>query len=193
MPREKQYNPQEMLDRAARTFWARGYEGTSVADLVAATGLNRGSLYSAYDGKQALFAEALVHYDKKYRQEHLDRLRKIHDPRGAILSAFEDAAAGTGTEHTPPGCLLVNSALERAPHDPEVAALVQKSFDAVEVFFRDGIREAQDAGTIPVSVEATAIAKSLLGLFLGLRVLARSGAPQESRDAIIKQAEALLM
>ncbi len=90
MPWEKSYNEIDVLERAMHAFWARGYEATSMEDLVAATGINRGSIYAAYTNKHALFMHALRHYDKIHRADHLARIAEQHAPKDAILAAFDD-------------------------------------------------------------------------------------------------------
>lgn len=190
MPWEKRYDETEVLERAMHAFWARGFEATSVSDLVSATGLNRGSLYSAFSDKRDLFIAALRHYDQTERSAFLDRLSRDNGPREAILAAF--AAAARDRADAPAGCLLVNTALEVAPHDRAVRALVNNALAEVEGFFRERIEEGRAAGAIPAATDPAETAQALLGLFLGLRVLARSGAAQTARDSIVSQAEALL-
>ncbi|MGF6861175.1 TetR/AcrR family transcriptional repressor of nem operon [Rhodobacteraceae bacterium MBR-64] len=189
MNSQRAYDPNEFLARAARAFWTHGYAGTSVADLVAATGVNRGSIYAAYQGKRALFLASLRHYDAQHRAGFLAALGG-HPPRAAILAAF--AAAAESPAATPPGCLLVNTATELGPHDPEIAAFVTQSLAQVEAFFADRLRAGQAGGTIPVTVPVAATATALIGLFLGLRVLTRVGADRAARDAIVARAGALL-
>lgn len=189
MNSQRAYDPNDFLARATRAFWARGYAGTSVADLVAATGVNRGSIYAAYKGKRALFLASLRHYDAQHRAGFLDGLAG-HSPRVAILAAF-DAAAAAPAAH-PPGCLLVNTATELGPHDPEIAAFVTESLEQVEAFFANRLRAGQADGTIPATVPVAATATALIGLFLGLRVLTRAGADRGARDAIVGRAGALL-
>ncbi|WP_181366373.1 TetR/AcrR family transcriptional regulator [Albidovulum aquaemixtae] len=171
-----------------RAFWANGYEATSVSDLVAATGLNRGSLYGGFGDKRTLFVQALRHYDATEREGFLTRVAATEAPRDAILAAFEQAARDPGPGGTPPGCLLVNTALECAPHDAEIAGIVNAAFCEVEVFFRTRIEAAIADGALGSDIEPRATARALVGLFLGLRVLARSGADQALHEAVIAQA-----
>ncbi len=89
MPWEKQYNKVDVLDRAMEAFWARGYEATSMSDLVAATGINRGSIYEAFSCKHGLFIEALLHYDNNYRANVLKELGERYAPKKAIAALFE--------------------------------------------------------------------------------------------------------
>ena len=190
MPWEKQYKESEVLERAMRAFWAHGYEATSINDLVQATGINRGSLYAAYADKRALFIEALRHYDRHYRIGYLESFAETYGPREAILAVFDGAAKAAFDSSTPGGCLLVNTALELSPHDPEIQSFVQTSLADVETFFRTRIEAAQKEGTVSSDARPAELAKSLLGLFLGLRVLTRSNPDRSTLDAVTKQAEA---
>ncbi len=192
MPWEKKFNESEVLDSAMLAFWRHGYEGTSMQDLVDATGINRGSIYAAFSSKRELFLRALRHYDRVYRERHLRRVSETHPPRDAIIEAFVSAARVPDDAGRPCGCLLVNSALELSPHDPEVNTLVQQSLRAVERFFLMHIEAARQAGEIAAEVDARATAQALLGLFLGLRVLARSDANPDTIESIVDQARTML-
>ena len=190
MPWEKKYDADKVTEAAMRHFWAQGYKGSSVSDLVAATGINRASLYNGFGEKRGLFLQSLRRYDRRERAAFLDRLARDLPPRDAIAAAF--AAAASGRDDAPAGCLLVNTALELAPHDPEMQALVNSAFDGVQSFFRDRIRAAQRDGTVPAGIDAQPAAQTLLGLFLGLRVLQRAGAPAVARDGLARQAMQML-
>jgi TetR/AcrR family transcriptional repressor of nem operon len=192
MPWEKQYNEAEVLERAMNAFWAHGYEATSMNDLVAATGINRGSIYAGFSDKRTLFIKALRYYDKRYRIDFFDRIDRNCEAKEAILAAFERAAktATRGKKHG--GCLLVNTALELSPHDPEVQALVKASLAEVEEFFFTKIELAKQQGTVRKAVCSRDTAQALLGLFLGLRVLTRSHPDRPILDSIISQARTML-
>lgn len=192
MPWEKQYNETEVLERAMHAFWARGYEATSINDLVEATGINRGSIYAAFGDKRTLFIEALRHYDKHYRADFLAHIGRNHGPRDAVLAAFESATGAATGGGKPGGCLLVNTALELAPHDPEIRALVKASLDEVEEFFFTNIEAAKQHGAVRKTICSRQAAQALLGLFLGLRVLTRSAPDGRVLDSIISQARTML-
>lgn len=190
MPTARRHDPERFLDAAMRAFWAHGYAATSVGDLVAATGVNRGSIYANYEGKRDLFRAALRHYDVSHRARFLDALAARHGPREAILAAFA-VAAGT-RPGTPPGCLLVNTATELGPQDPEIGAFVARSLAEVEAFFADRLRAGQSRGEVAADLDPDTTATALLGLFLGLRVLTRAGADETTRQTILSRAGALL-
>lgn len=192
MPWEKAYDETEVLERAMRAFWAHGYEATSMSDLVEATGINRGSIYAAFTDKRGLFLRALRHYDRVHRADYLERVAARHAPREAILEAFAAAARGSGRDGNPPGCLLVNTALELSPHDAEVRGFVNACVHEVEQFFFTCIEAAKKDGTVRKSMPSRQTAQVLLGLFLGLRVLARSNPDKAAFQAITSQARTML-
>lgn len=192
MPWEKNYNETDVLERAMHAFWAHGYEATSMNDLVAATGINRGSIYAAYTNKHNLFMETLRHYDHVHRQQFLERVARENAPKDAILAAFEAAATQCDSGKTPGGCLLVNTVLELSPHDADVRDFVDTSLREVENFFALMIKAAQRDGSVRNGLDARQVAQALLGLFLGLRVLVRSRPHRAALKAIKVQAIMML-
>lgn len=192
MPAQKQYSSTEFVDGAMRLFWSRGYEGTSMNDLVRATGINRGSIYANFDGKRDIFVAALGRYDELYRERFLKALARDHSPKRSIIAAFEAAADGGSDLSLPTGCLVVNTAVELSPHDPEVAALVDASLGALHQFFRAQLEAAQQGGEIPAGLDVTSTATTLFALFLGLRVMSRSKTPAATKDIVVQKASQLL-
>lgn len=192
MPAPKQHDTDAFIDRAMRVFWSRGYEGTSINDLVQATGVNRGSIYASFEGKRDIFLAALDRYDERYRARFLAGLAAAGSPREAILAAFRAAAEQVTTPESPAGCLIVNSAVELAPHDPEIAAAVTASLGELRAFFRQRIAEAQASGDIAPDLDAEATTTTLYALFLGLRVMSRASAPAAQKEQIVVQAMRLL-
>lgn len=192
MPWEKQFNTDDALAKAMDAFWARGYEATSVQDLVDCMGVNRGSLYATFGDKHGIFVEALRRYDAIHREAWIAGLAKATSPRQAIVGAFEEAITATIDHGSRDGCLLVNTALELSPHDEEVAEIVSHGLAEMEEFFREMIEEGQRQGEIAQSVHSVDTARSLLGLFIGLRVLSRSRPEAALLRSIAKQADALV-
>jgi TetR/AcrR family transcriptional repressor of nem operon len=192
MPLDKQFDTDAALTKAMHAFWAHGYEATSVQDLVDCMGINRGSLYATFGDKRRLFIQALRQYDAVHRQAWVAALTASTTPRRAIVKAFEDALAAALEGGSRDGCLLVNTALELSPHDAEISEIVGHCLAEMETFFRVTIERGQEAGEIPPHVDAATTAASLLGLFVGLRVLVR-GRPEEALlRAVARQADALL-
>ena len=192
MPPEKQFNTDEALGKAMSAFWARGYEATSIQDLVDCMGVNRGSLYATFGDKRSLFVHALRRYDAVHRKAWIAALVAAKSPRAAIMGAFEGAISAVLDAGSRDGCLLVNTALELSPHDREISEVVSQALSGMEGFFREMIEKGQASGEIPSAVAPVDTARALLGLFIGLRVLARSRPDEALLRSVANQAEAQL-
>lgn len=174
MPWEKTFNVDEVLDKAMHLFWSRGYEATSMQDLVDGTGVNRGSLYATYSDKHALFVAALRRYDEKMRRELLASLEARYGPREAIRQLFMAFASNASDQGGNRGCFMTNTALELAAHDAEVAKIVARAQEETEAFFARMIRKGKASSEIAQHVGMAETARGLLASLLGLLVLTRS-------------------
>jgi len=191
MPWEKTFDTEDALGKAMAAFRARGYEATSMQDLVDCMGIGRGSIYAAFGDKRRLFLRALAHYDDRHRRRWSERLSAQESPRQAILSAFDEVVAAT-LDGSRDGCLLINTALEMSPHDAEIAAAVSRALGEMEAFFRNMIQRGQAAGEISPALDPAETAQGLLALLAGLRVLSRARPEAALMRAIARQAQALL-
>ena len=192
MPWQKSFDSDAALQKAMEAFWARGYEATSMQDLVDCMGLGRGSLYATFGGKRSLFVQALRRYDERHRRDWTARLAAAAPPREAILAAFAGVIEAALDGDRRDGCLLVNTALELAPHDQEIAAIVACGLREMEGFFADMLIRAQAAGEVPGHVVPAETAKALLALLVALRVFARARPERGLLVGVAAQAEALI-
>lgn len=193
MPRKKEFDVDTVLNKAMEAFWARGYEATSLNDLLDCMQIQRASLYNAFGDKHSLFLDTLRRYDTIHRQAQIEKLLKMASPRQAILRYFDDVVTAVVTHGARNGCFLINTALELSPHDPEVAEVVRKAFHHTEhKFFRRMIEKGRAMGEIEKSVIPTSTARTLLGLLIGLLVLSRSRPEKLLLQSIAKQAETLV-
>jgi TetR/AcrR family transcriptional repressor of nem operon len=184
MPWEKRFDVGETLTRAMYAFWTRGYEATSMQDLVTATGVNRASLYATYGDKRELFLAALRKYDGEVRGQTLQELARVHAPAEAIGALFDKFIAQTAVPGNNWGCFLINTALELAAHDAEIAELVNAAQDEIEAFFLAMIRRGQAIGAFDRERDAALLAHQTLASLLGLLVMIRSRPEQEYLDAV---------
>lgn len=191
MPWEKQFDVELALERALNVFWDQGYERTSMPDLLAAMGINRGSFYDTYGSKHEVLAAAL----EKYLSQRVEQFRALAQgasPRNAILGMFSAAISESVGETRQRGCMAVNCALELGPHDAEVAERIQAAFRAHIDLWTQWVTEGQQQGEITVKRPAEEIARGLLALLIGLRVMARAGMPSEVLGAIARQANEMM-
>lgn len=174
MPWEKNFDIAETLGKAMHAFWAHGYETTSMQNLVDCTGVNRGSLYATYGDKRTIFLAALRMYDEKVRRRLLTDLEADCPPREAIRQVLLAFVTDVSETRDNKGCLLVNTALELAPHDQEIRRIVANSQREIEAFFTRTIIRAQSLGEMPASVNPSLTARGLLASLIGIVVLTRS-------------------
>ena len=172
MARPREFDEDVVLDAAMKCFWARGYEATSVRNLIEKTGITGASLYNAFGDKRALYERALDHY---VEDSVVDRIRRLEalSGRDAIGAFFSEIVRRSLDDHEHKGCMLVNAALGIAPNDPDFKPIVAAVLRRIEQFFRDRIAAGQADGAITKSVEASILAQHLLGVLMGIRVLAR--------------------
>lgn len=160
-------------------------------DLVDAMGIHRGSLYGTFGDKHALFLAALRRYDEVWISRFVEPLSAPGPVRPAVRRVLEQAAR-EATDGVRRGCLATNSAVELAPHDPELARRVRTMLSRVEDALRAALERAQDMGELPADVDPPAAARFLIGVLQGLRVLSRMAAePETLRDTIEVSMKAL--
>lgn len=191
MARPREFDEEAVLDAAAVRFWNHGFEATSVRDLSAETGLTTASLYNAFGDKRALYRRALDHY---VNRNVLDRIRRCSamEPRVAVETFFEEILQRSLGDPECKGCMLVNSALEVAPHDPEFRAAIATALTRIEDFFLERIRAGQATGAISAARPAEELARHLLGVLMGLRVLARVRPERALLTGVVAPSMALL-
>jgi TetR/AcrR family transcriptional regulator, transcriptional repressor for nem operon len=184
MSRPKAYDETALLDRAMETFWTRGYDGTSIEDLVACTGVNRASLYNVYSDKRSLFLAGIKRYLDLVVEDNVRRLREVEPAGDAVRQFFLDLADAP-TDRLRRGCLLTNSAVELGSEDAEVAALIRAAFRRVERALYDRLVEAQKKNQLAAGVEPKVFSRLLITALQGIRVMARVGIDRETiRDAV---------
>jgi TetR/AcrR family transcriptional regulator, transcriptional repressor for nem operon len=191
MARPREFDEASALDAAMDCFWRDGYEATSVRDLAARMGITGASLYNAFGDKRSLFREVLQRYAERSTRERIARLESTLPPKQAIR-AFLGEIVERSVDGDRRGCLLVNTALEIAPHDPELGAEVAMHLGEIEAFSRRATAAAQEEGYVPPDRDPADLARLLLGVTLGVRVLARSKPQRELLEGVVPPALALL-
>jgi len=188
MPWEKTFEIDDAIDRATNVFWAKGYEAASLADLLKAMGLNKGSFYNAFGSKKKLFIQSLLKYEREQRRDVLAEFESLNDPILAINTLFDALIEQSLADTEKKGCFLVNTALDLPNHDDDIQKAVKKGLNDTESFFARQVKLGISTGAIPQRVNAEIAAKGLLTLLVGLRVLARGIFDHASLQAIKSQA-----
>jgi TetR/AcrR family transcriptional repressor of nem operon len=173
MPRPREFDEPTVLEAAMRCFWNRGFEQTSMRDLAGEMGITSASLYNAFGDKRSLYRRALGYYLEQSVRDRVARLSPL-PPFSALRAFFDEIVERSVIDKQRRGCMLVNSALELAPYDPEFQKLVADEMIFIESFFLRCVAAAQEEGTITTRRPADELAKLLLSVLLGIRVLART-------------------
>jgi TetR/AcrR family transcriptional regulator, transcriptional repressor for nem operon len=185
LARPREFDEAAVLDAAIQCFWAKGFEATSVRDLADEMGITGASLYNAFGDKRALYRRALDQYVAGSLGERVSRLENTQPPRKVIIAC-------SLSDKQRKGCMLVNSALELAPHDREFQRVVAGVLVEGEKFFRRLVQAGQKDGTIAASQPADDLARILLAVLLGIRVLARVRPERELLEGMARPVLALL-
>lgn len=184
MVRTKQFDPDTALAAALDVFWRQGYEATSIADLVQCLGVNRASLYDTFGSKHELYLRAL----DRYVEQHDPGIVELLAQPGPVLPAVRELvtryAEQSAGDTVGRGCLVVNAAVERLPGDDQARRRVHASWDTLEVALVSALVRARAQHELPAERDPRAIARLLLVVLQGLRVMGKGGSqPERLRDA----------
>jgi AcrR family transcriptional regulator len=174
MPRPRTFDESEVIDRARRTFAETGFAGTSLDDLLQATGLARQSLYNAFGGKRELFIRALLSDTGGAVDAVKSGLRSSEHPIVRIRTQLVAAAIENGAAQAPPS-LFLRAAVELSGHDAEVASTVTGAFEAIRADYTACIVDAQNAGEIAADADAAALGTYFCAVIQGMSTLGRVG------------------
>ena len=192
MARVKAFDEERAIDKAVDCFWSRGYEATSVRDLGEAMEIGGASLYNAFGDKRTLFVKCLERYANRSSRERMARIEEKHAPKDAIRTFLAEIIERSLKDPDCKGCLLVNSALDVAPHDAAIGKAVAGYLDEIRDFFRRNIETARRAGTMPKSIDAEVVSGHLLGVLMGIRALTRVKPDRKLLESVARPALALL-
>lgn len=192
MPWEKSFNEEEVLEKAMLVFWEKGFDSASIADLIEGTGINRGSLYNAFGGKQPLFVKTLLKYDRDNRRAMLSQLEALDDPKQAIGRLFDGIVLETVSDTKKKGCFMINTASEMTTHDTQVNEIISNGLREVEAFMRRSIEVGQVRGDIKKQIDPAATAKILMALIVAIRVLGRGAFTEVALNTIADEAKKMI-
>ncbi len=184
--RPLEFDPSEALQDAMRVFRSRGYEASSLQDLLKATGLSKSSLYQTFGSKQALFDDCLEFYCNDVISKMREKLENSASGREFIESVFNDIASGSGKEEAKMGCLLMNSVSEFGQRDQDIARAMNRQIKRIEQVFADAIARDQAVNSINNRADAKSLATYFVTNMSGLRTMAKAGLSAKRTKETIK-------
>jgi TetR/AcrR family transcriptional regulator, transcriptional repressor for nem operon len=186
--RTKEFEPEKALTRAMDLFWRRGYEATSVHDLLEEMGIGRGSMYDTFGDKRALFLAALDRFEETRVSRADEILEGSASAVQGIRRLFETTIEGLVSYEPRRGCLLANTAVELAPHDEQIAGSISCYIRRTEDAFERALVRGRATGEIPADKDPKALARFLVSILHGVRVLARAGVDRAVLDDSVRTA-----
>jgi TetR/AcrR family transcriptional repressor of nem operon len=171
MGRPRNFDDDDVVERAMEVFWTHGYANTSPAQLAEATGVAKGSLYNAFKNKRALFEHALACYDRQTSELAGDLLSRSGTTRECIRSALRFIVDFDLAQQSPRGCLVGNTSVELAGHDAQIARTIRAMQDRQTAAMTARIEQGQRDGDVGTDIDARAFAEFLATTLAGLRVM----------------------
>ena len=185
--RPRAYDPQVALARAAEVFWKAGYAGTSLDDLVAATGMNRPSLYAAFGDKRDLYLKTLDYYREESRT--LARHALADNPTLRVfLKRFYDKALALYLTDGPRGCYSIGTAATVAAVDDGVRAFLADSMRTTDGFLTHQIEKAKKHGELSREADPAALGYLATATLHTLAIRSRAGLPRKELNALVEAA-----
>ncbi|RSN34462.1 TetR family transcriptional regulator [Amycolatopsis sp. WAC 01416] len=192
MSRVKEFDVDAACDAALELFWRQGYEVTSVSDLVTELGIGKASLYATFGTKHELYLTVLNRYIARGNERFVEDFAGPGPALAGVRRLIDRYLAEILGESGRKGCFVVNAAMEMMPRDPEVARVVERSWDALELALRMALSRAKAQGELAAAADPEALAGFLLTVLQGMRVMGKGPDPAARARAAAGQAIAVV-
>ena len=186
MARQKEFDRDEVLHKAMEVFWARGYEGTSIQDLVKQMGINRQSIYDTFGDKHSLFLEALDRYRGIQSRKLFEVLERPGSMKRNLRQLFEEAVARSLSAEGRRGCFVGNSMSELAGRCKETATRTCSSVAAAEKMFLRALERGKEQGEFARVRDTRAVARFLYSSLQGLLLMAKATRDRKLLNDVVK-------
>jgi TetR/AcrR family transcriptional regulator, transcriptional repressor for nem operon len=173
MGRTREFDTGKTLQKAIQLFWEKGYNGVSTQELIDAFGISKSSLYAAYGDKMQLFIMALENYRLDLSGKTINRLKNCISIKKEIKSIFTEISRNALSDKKHKGCFVVNSIIELAPHNDEIAAIVKDHRARLEKAFTTAIYAGIATGEIGGDKNPENISRLYCNAISGIQVDAK--------------------
>ncbi|TKB90847.1 MAG: TetR/AcrR family transcriptional regulator [Nitrospira sp.] len=192
MPRPKEFNPDDAIEKAMQVFWHKGYEATSMEDLLSAMDLNRGSLYDTFGDKRQLFLKVLDRYCTTFVGSKFSLLDQPGPALPTLRRFINGMIEGALGDPQRRGCLIANTVMELSPHEKDIAGTLRQAQKMAEdTFFRVLVR-AKQQGELNNQKDPRTLACFLTTMMQGTIVMIKAGAPAEAVNQTVETAFSIL-
>jgi TetR/AcrR family transcriptional repressor of nem operon len=186
--RPKEFKKEEALEEAMKVFWAKGYDSTSVSDLISAMGISRSSMYETFGDKQNLFIETIHCYSHLVSSRRAEIINGAKSVKQGLNDYFNERISMALNEEYPGGCFITNTATSLETADERVKSAIKVSSEKIENEFYILLESGRNKDEIGRDKDTRALARFLLGLVCGINVMARIHKDRRVLEDIVKYA-----
>lgn len=176
----RKFNIDDALEAATLVFWDSGYEGTSLAELTKAMGINPPSLYKAFGSKEDLFFSVVDHYNATHGSFMSTAFAEEESGLKLMRRLLIEAADHYPSKTFPGGCLVISSAVAVTSANRHVAERLSKMRNDNILAMAEALTRDREAGRIPQSTDTHAMAAFVGATLQGMSQQARDGASKEN-------------
>lgn len=188
--RPRAFDLDDALAAALRVFWQHGYESASMAELTAAMGITKPSLYAAFGNKEALFHKAMDLYERE-KLAYISTALEAPTARGVAERLLRGALELQTCAGNPKGCLGVIATVSCGAEAESIKAEVIARRASSQAALLRRFAEAEAAGELPDGMTPDALAQYLFALLAGLTIQAGAGASCSQLDTLVDTAMAM--
>ena len=167
MGRMRGFEDKKVLQKAMLLFWEKGYENTSLKDLLKEMNILNGSFYNTFGNKKNLLIQTLEYYSQEVGHQRAEILASHPKFKDGIRAFFEETFLCATSKNRPKGCLLANSLNKEVLEDPEIKSFLKKEHENFENFFEENIERAIEAGELDNSIDSQIAASTLVAYIQG--------------------------
>jgi TetR/AcrR family transcriptional regulator, transcriptional repressor for nem operon len=186
MSRHKEFDQDEALQKAVEVFWSRGYEGTSIQDLVGHMGINRQSLYDTFGDKHALYLQALDRYCQIESRKAIELLESRGSVKRALRELFSGVVEGAVNDKQRRGCFVGNAMSELAGRCKATAASTGNNMAAMEEAFYRLLLRGKQNGELRGVRDPRAVARFLYSSVQGLLLMSKATQDRKTLEDVVK-------
>jgi TetR/AcrR family transcriptional repressor of nem operon len=179
MARPKEFNPDDAIERAMQVFWHKGYEATSMEDLLSAMDLSRGSLYDTFGDKRQLFLKVVDRYCTTFASSKFALLDQTGPALPTLRRFICEMIEGGLADPQRRGCLISNTVMELSPHEKEIAGRLRQALKMAENTFFKVLTRAKEQDELQMGQDPRTLAQFLVTMIQGVIVMIKAGVPAD--------------
>jgi TetR/AcrR family transcriptional regulator, transcriptional repressor for nem operon len=186
MPKVKLFNETEALENAKNVFWQKGFNATSMQDLVSGMQISRQSLYDTYGNKEALFLQCLNKYQQESNNNVCQNLNYTGNLKQTLLNFFNAIVDDIVGDKTQKGCFMLNTLIEVVPENKAAKTVVKKNYDKLEAELINLFDKAKQKEKYSSVFNANELATHFITLLHGMRLIGKIKKDKQSLQKMVE-------